>query len=114
LIVAPWPVADDRFAASDHALQRVQEAADLFRRSGVLVELEGEEHRIFEAVVRPDRVRVDGQAEAERARLGMEVARAERMLANERFVANAPPEVVEGERTKLDRYRRQLDALGTH
>jgi len=114
LIVAPWPAPDDRFVADAHALEAVQDAAELFRRSGVLVELAGEERRIFEAVVRPDRVRVDGQAEAERARLGMEVARAERMLANERFVANAPPEVVEGERTKLDRYRRQLDALGTH
>ena len=33
------------------------------------------------------------------------------MLANERFVANAPPEVVEAEREKLERYRRELDAL---
>jgi valyl-tRNA synthetase len=34
------------------------------------------------------------------------------MLANEQFVANAPPHVVEGEREKLARYRRELDALG--
>ena len=34
------------------------------------------------------------------------------MLENDRFVKNAPPEVVEGEREKLDRYRRELDALG--
>jgi valyl-tRNA synthetase len=34
------------------------------------------------------------------------------MLGNERFVANAPAEVVEGERDKLARYRRELDALG--
>jgi valyl-tRNA synthetase len=34
------------------------------------------------------------------------------MLGNEGFVANAPPEVVAGEREKLERYRRQLDALG--
>ena len=34
------------------------------------------------------------------------------MLANERFVANAPPEVVAAEREKLERYRRELDALG--
>ena len=34
------------------------------------------------------------------------------MLANERFVANAPPEVVEAEREKLERFRRDLEALG--
>jgi valyl-tRNA synthetase len=34
------------------------------------------------------------------------------MLENENFVQNAPPEVVEGEREKLARYRRELDALG--
>jgi valyl-tRNA synthetase len=33
------------------------------------------------------------------------------MLANERFVANAPAEVVDGEREKLERYRRELAAL---
>jgi valyl-tRNA synthetase len=34
------------------------------------------------------------------------------MLSNERFTANAPAEVVEAEREKLERYRRELDALG--
>ena len=34
------------------------------------------------------------------------------MLANEKFVGNAPAHVVEAEREKLDRYRRELDALG--
>jgi valyl-tRNA synthetase len=34
------------------------------------------------------------------------------MLANERFVQNAPAEVVEAERRKLERYRRELDAIG--
>jgi valyl-tRNA synthetase len=33
------------------------------------------------------------------------------MLANERFVERAPAEVVEGEREKLARYRRELEAL---
>jgi valyl-tRNA synthetase len=33
------------------------------------------------------------------------------MLANERFVANAPADVVEAEREKLARYRRELDAI---
>ena len=33
------------------------------------------------------------------------------MLANERFVANAPDDVVAAERDKLERYRRELAAL---
>ena len=40
------------------------------------------------------------------------MARAEQMLANERFVTKAPPEVVKAEREKLERYRRELDAIG--
>jgi valyl-tRNA synthetase len=33
------------------------------------------------------------------------------MLANERFVENAAPDVVDAEREKLAKYRRELDAL---
>ena len=111
LIVAPWPEAGD--AADADALDRVQEAAQVFRRSGVQVELgTDEERRIFAAVVRPERRQAAGDVDAERARLEKEIARAERMLANERFVANAPADVVEGERAKLERYRRELELLG--
>jgi valyl-tRNA synthetase len=109
LIIAPWPEAADDSEAG--ALSRVQEAAEMFRRSGVRIPLEGEELRIFEAVVRPGRVGGDGNAAAEIQRLQKEVARAEQMLANERFVQNAPAEVVEAERAKLARYQRELDAL---
>jgi valyl-tRNA synthetase len=113
LIVSPWPDLDSRFAADAGALDRVQEAAQIFRRSGVQVELDSEdERRIFAAVVRPERARVDGNREAEIERLRKEVARAEGMLANERFVENAPAAVVEAEREKLERYRRELAALG--
>src|SRR5512146_285726 len=56
LIVAPWPEADDRFAADLHALDDVQEKAQIFRRSGVAAKLDGEEKRIFDAVVKPERV----------------------------------------------------------
>src|SRR5205807_10506266 len=52
LIVAPWPEADVSHAAFAGALQRIQEAAEMFRRSGVRLQLEGEEARIFEAVVK--------------------------------------------------------------
>ena len=111
LIVAPWPQADDAYAESVDALQRVQDAAAIFRRSGVLVALEGDEKRIFDAVVRPERVQANGNAGAEIERLRKEIERAERMLANDNFVQNAPAEVVEAEREKLARYRRELDAL---
>jgi valyl-tRNA synthetase len=109
LIVAPWPEAGDELEAD--ALEGVQAAAVTFRRSGVLVPLEGDEKRIFDVVVKPERQKANGNVEAERERLRAEIARAERMLANERFVSKAPPEVVEAEREKLARYRRELDAI---
>jgi valyl-tRNA synthetase len=109
LIVSPWPEPVD---APRVDLARVQAAAATFRRSGVLVPLEGDEKRIFEAVVKPERARANGDVEAERERLRREIARAEGMLANESFVAKAKPEVVEAEREKLERYRRELDAIG--
>ncbi|MDQ3086877.1 MAG: valine--tRNA ligase [Actinomycetota bacterium] len=113
LIVSPWPEPDASFAADAGALDRVQEAAQIFRRSGVEVELASDdERRIFAAVVRPKRARVNDNRDAEIERLRKEVARAEKMLANERFVGNAPPEVVAAEREKLERYQRELAALG--
>jgi valyl-tRNA synthetase len=110
LIIAPWPEAGDDAEAG--ALQRVQEAAAIFRRSGVLVPLEGEEQRIFAVVVKPERQKANGNVEEERERLRSEIARGEAKLANEGFVSKAPPEVVQAEREKLERYRRELDALG--
>ena len=111
LIVASWPEPDDSYAADADALDRVQDLARIFRRSGVLVELGGEERRIFDAVVKPGRVKANGNVDAELERLQGEIARAEKMLSNERFVENAPEDVVEAEREKLERYRRELDAL---
>jgi len=112
LIVTPWLGEDRRFEADAEALERVQDAAAIFLRSGVAVELEADDRRIFEAKVRPHRIQVNGNADAERERLRKEIARAEGMLGNAEFTANAPPDVVEGEREKLARYRRELDALG--
>jgi valyl-tRNA synthetase len=111
LIVSSWPEPDSRFAEFADALQRVQDAAAIFRRSQVLVELDEDERRIFEAVVKPERVKANGNAQLEIERLRKEVERGERMLANERFVANAAPEVVNAEREKLARYERELRAL---
>ena len=110
--MSSWPWEDRSFEADADALERVQDAAAIFLRSGVVIDLDEDERRIFEAKVRPNRVRVNGNADAERERLRKEIARAEGMLDNERFVRSAPPDVVEGEREKLARYRRELDALG--
>jgi valyl-tRNA synthetase len=111
LIAAPWPEPDGAYEEFVEALEPVQDAAEIFRRSGVRVPLDDQEARIFEAVVKPARVQVDGNRKAEIERLRKEIARAEGMLANERFVANAPAEVVAEEHDKLARYRRELDAL---
>ncbi len=112
LIVSPWPAPDGSAADGEISMDLLKAAAATFRRSGVRLELNRPETAIFEAVVRPDRIRVNGDADAERARLEKEIERAESMLANERFTAKAPAEVVEKERAKLDRYRRELEALG--
>ncbi|MFY9263862.1 MAG: valine--tRNA ligase [Solirubrobacterales bacterium] len=54
-------------------------------------------------------------AEAKKAgharRLEGEIERVERKLGNEQFVAKAPPAVVDAEREKLERFRRELAAL---
>jgi valyl-tRNA synthetase len=113
LIVSAWPEPDASHADVHGALDRVQEAAQVFRRSGVQVELASDdERRIFAAVVRPERRRDGGDVSAELERVRKEIARAARMLANERFVANAPEDVVEAERAKLERYRGELELLG--
>jgi len=111
LVVSPWIEPDTRFAAELDALASAQTAARIYRRSGVRIKMGGDAERIFEAVVRPS---ADGQGdvEAERARVRKEIDRSERMLANEKFVANASADVVAAEREKLDQYRAELDALG--
>ena len=110
LIVAPWPEAGDEADAG--ALDAVQAAAATFRRSGVLVPLEGDESGASSTwSSSPSARRSNGNVEAERERLRGEIARAEKMLANDRFISNAPADVVEAEREKLERYRRELDAI---
>ena len=111
LIVSPWPESDTRFEADAEGLQRVQMAATLYRRSQVRIDLDDEERRVFEAVVKPGQVTRDGSIDGEVERLRKEIARAEGMLANERFTASAPADVVAAEREKLEGYRRELDAL---
>ena len=60
---------------------------------------------------------IDLQADAEGARerrkeqVREEIQRAEGKLANAGFVEKAPPELVQQEREKLERYQRELDDL---
>jgi valyl-tRNA synthetase len=110
LIVAPWPQPQPQ-EGDFQSIERAQTAARIYRRSGVRITLAGDAQRIFEAVVRPSH---DGRGdvEAERARVRKEIERAERMLANEKFVANAAPEAVAAEREKLAQYLAERDALG--
>jgi valyl-tRNA synthetase len=110
LIVAPWPAPDASHAGERDALARAQTAARIYRRSNVRIAIAGDDLRICEAVVRPS---ADGQGDvdAERTRVRKEIERSERMLANEKFVANASPDVVAAEREKLEQYRAELDAL---
>jgi valyl-tRNA synthetase len=73
------------------------------------------------ATVGPIEVLASGELDGEQVRLRTderrqilrsEVDRAERKLANEGFVAKAPPDVVEAEREKLAAYRSELESLG--
>jgi valyl-tRNA synthetase len=110
LIVAEWP-APESWKSDVLALDRAQTAARIYRRSQVRIKLYDDALRIFEAVVRPSADAEQGDVEAEIGRLEKEVARAEGKLGNEKFVTNAAPDVVEGEREKLARYRAELEAL---
>ncbi|HET8674118.1 MAG TPA: valine--tRNA ligase [Thermoleophilaceae bacterium] len=58
-----------------------------------------------------DPAEAERRREAKRDQLQGEIARAEGKLANERFVAKAPPDVVQAERDKLARYRAELEEL---
>ncbi|HEY5694296.1 MAG TPA: valine--tRNA ligase [Gaiellaceae bacterium] len=110
LIVAPWP-EPETWEGEFEPIESAQTAARIYRRSGVRIRLAGDSARIFEAVVRPGDDG-HGDVEAERARVQKEIERAERMLANEKFVANAAPEAVDAEREKLAQYLAERDALG--
>jgi valyl-tRNA synthetase len=110
LIVAEWPAPAPE--TTNGEIERAQTAARIYRRSGVRIKLDGDAERIFTAVVRPSE-NGQGDVQAERARVRKEIERSERMLANEKFVANAAAEVVSAERRKLEQYRAELDALGS-
>jgi valyl-tRNA synthetase len=55
--------------------------------------------------------RVNRKRASRRAALETEIERSQRMLENRGFVSKAPPEVVEAERQKLARLRKELEGL---
>jgi valyl-tRNA synthetase len=59
-----------------------------------------------------DAEQVSLRTQERRQSLRAEVERAERKLANDGFVANAPTELVDAEREKLAAYRAELEDLG--
>jgi valyl-tRNA synthetase len=66
------------------------------------------------AVLASEAVDVEADRERrarQRGALESEIARAESKLANQGFVAKAPPEVVQAERDKLERLRREVEEL---
>ncbi len=109
LIVAPWPEPQE-WEGEFETIENAQTAARIYRRSGVRIKLADDSARIFAAVVRPTDAG-QGDVDAERARVQKEIERAERMLANEKFVANAAPEAVAAEREKLAQNLAERDAL---
>ena len=114
LILGRGRSAGDADPAAGGDWSGCRSAAATFRRSGVAASSSratrsGSSTRSSSPSGAP---RSTGDVEAERSACAKEIARAEGMLANERFVANAPPDVVEAEREKLERYRRELEALG--
>ena len=116
LILGPWPelVEAELDPDAEAVFERLREIATTYRRSGVVASLHefgDDARRVLSTVVRLDGTTPSGDVEAERGRLDEEIARAEGMLANEKFTGRAPAEVVEAEREKLERYRRERDAL---
>ena len=110
--MAPWPEPDEATpttgARSSASRRRPRSSA----AAACVAELEGDERRIFEAVVRPERVKADGNAEAEIERLARRSPAPKACSRTSGSTSNAPAEVVEAEREKLERYRRELDAIG--
>ena len=85
-----------------------------FRRSGVRTPLEGDELRIFEAVVRPERVKVERQRAARgggRAARGRDRAQREDARRTSGSSRTRAARSSQAEREKLERYRRELDAI---
>jgi valyl-tRNA synthetase len=116
LIVSRWPARSRKYQYPRVArqMERVKEAAAIYRRSGLKIRLaDYDEEAIFEAVVKPRFEAVDTlfALDAELDRLDAEIRRSERMLRNKGFLHNAPAYVIADERKKLKNYKDEREAL---
>ncbi|MBQ8345354.1 MAG: valine--tRNA ligase [Clostridia bacterium] len=80
---------------ADDAVQIITDSATVFLPLSDIIDMEKEKARLA----------------AEDKRLTGEIERLEKKLSNEGFVAKAPAAVVEGERSKLSKYRENLDGV---
>jgi valyl-tRNA synthetase len=81
--------------SADNALQIITDSATIFLPLSDIIDFEKEKARL----------------EGEKKKLEGEIERIEKKLANEGFVAKAPKAVVEGEKTKMAKYRENLDGI---
>ena len=110
LIVAPWPEAGD--ASDARALERVQEAATIFRRSGVLPRARRRRAPDLRRRRQARARRSPGTATSSGARAaGKEIDALREATRERRASSSARRRPSRPEREKLERYRRELDAI---
>jgi len=103
-ITVHGPVLDAAIVEQLRLLAGADYASDGRPASDIATALEGLRVQADPAMLRERYAR-------ELATLELEVERLEKKLSNEKFVANAKPDVVAAERAKLDGYRRQREAV---
>jgi valyl-tRNA synthetase len=102
-VVVTGPQIDDAIAEQLRLLAGVEFQADTAAPGETFAQ------RLDALRMQADPAMLRERYERELAKLDIEVDRLEKKLANEKFVANAKPDVVAAERAKLDDYRRQRD-----
>jgi valyl-tRNA synthetase len=103
-VVVSGPPLDDAIVEQLRILARADVRSDGSPAAGSLAE------RLDGLRVQADPALMRDRYAREIAKLDAEVERLEKKLTNEKFVANAKPDVVAAERAKLAEYRRQRDA----
>ncbi len=81
--------------SADDSVQIITDSATIYLPLSDIIDFEKEKARL----------------EGERKKLIGEIERIEKKLANEGFVAKAPAQVIEGEKTKMAKYRENLDGV---
>ena len=88
-------VQSDKTGIADDAVSVVIDGATIYLPFSDLVDLEAEKKRLSE----------------EEKKLSAEIARAEGLLKNERFISKAPEAKVQEERDKLEKYTKMLQQV---